>query len=287
MRGESVPANFFTVDALARELRVSRATVYRRIQAGVIRTTRFGQALRISPQEVDRLTAEREAEAATPAEIEYLTPGHAVLEVEGEWKPYEPGDTIAPEVLALYCRPPRPRKAPALDESDCPACQSLNREQLDEAIRAGTFANDDLARRFTIDAADGIKAAEHIRRHRAAGHVERHGVDVEQQRIAERDFSPKLALAVPLPWPRTGDSYVALAPLQMQDLTGAVRRLKPGELVHLDEVERAGRGIDALVDAGRLARLPAAQGVIGLVGVLLERVAMLEARLAFEQAEGS
>lgn len=284
MRGESVPANFFTVDALARELRVSRATVYRRIQAGVIRTTRFGQALRISPQEVDRLTAEREAEAATPAEIEYLTPGHAVLEVEGEWKPYEPGDTIAPEVLALYCRPPRPRKAPALDESDCPSCQHAERAELDEAIRAATSSggasNDELAKRFSLK-------PEAVRVHRAAGHVDDHGRDVEERRIAERDFSPKLALAVPLPWPRSGDSYVALAPLQMQDLTGAVRRLKPGELVHLDEVERAGRGIDGLVDAGRLARLPAAQGVIGLVGVLLERVAMLEARLAFEQAEGS
>lgn len=106
----------------------------------------------------------------------------------------------------------------------------------------------------------------------------------EQTRIAHRDFDARIAVGVPVPFPRSGDCYIALQPVLLQDRSRAVRQLQVGDLVHADEAEAGGRGIDNAVANGQLAKLPADQGVVALAGALLERVWELEDEV--EQLEG-
>lgn len=92
------------------------------------------------------------------------------------------------------------------------------------------------------------------------------------------DVDTELAVAVPTPFPREGWAYICLGHLELEDNAGRIRKLREGDVLHSDEVEHAGRGIDNLVAQGDVARLPASHGLVGLVGVLLDRVAELESQ---------
>lgn len=108
--------------------------------------------------------------------------------------------------------------------------------------------------------------------------------ELEQRRIAARDFDRRLAIPVPIPFPREGTAYIAARPLELQDLNRNVRQLREGDVLHADEISNAGASLDAMVGQGDVVALPAAHGIVGLAGAMLDRAAELEVEV--EQLQG-
>ncbi len=75
-------------------------------------------------------------------------------------------------------------------------------------------------------------------------------------------------------------AYLAAEPLDLGDSQGGRRRLKPGDLLHADEVRHAGTALHGLLGRHQVLPLPADTGIVGALSVVMARVATLERLVA-------